>query len=55
MVCGLSDQLDVDIGPLEFLGRVEASETRADDHDFMLIRRCGAGMAHLRSLNDCTG
>ena len=55
VVGGLGDQLDVDVGPLEFLGGVQATETRADDHDPVLIRQCGAGMTHYCSLDDCTG
>ena len=55
VVGGLGDHLDVDVGTLQLLGRVEAAEAGSDDDDLVLFRWGGTGVGHFRSSTTCIG
>ena len=46
VVRGLGDDLDVDVGAFEGLGGSQPAEPRANDDDFVPVRRGGSGVAH---------
>jgi hypothetical protein len=55
VVGGAGDQLDVDVGVLELLCRVEPAESRSDDDDLMTTVGCSSGFclrAHVRAAPD---
>ena len=53
VMSGSGDQLDVDVGLLELLGRRQTAETGSDDDDLVPIGGRSSGMAHCCSSRTC--